>query len=104
MDPEDASLRKLFRAIFVQTGRVSNLTRIIGLHPTYAERFYKLYSLIMGENGPLQLHIRHYVAILAASQLQCRYLVELMEQEFLFYGGDQQWLEGNKKHFQHPID
>jgi len=51
-------------------------------------------NLVMRESGPLPLPVRNYIAILAASQFRCQYLVAHQEQEFLLNGGDIMWLKG----------
>jgi sestrin len=90
----DELTKRLFPTIFLQYGRVSHLVRVLGWHPAYLDRYYQTYHFIMRESGPLQLHIRSYIAIMAASQYRCHYLVAHMEQEFLANGGDPTWLKG----------
>jgi len=51
-------------------------------------------SFIMRENGPLPMDWRQYIAILAASRHNCRWLVYLCEKEFIICGGDPEWLQG----------
>jgi sestrin len=51
-------------------------------------------NLVMRASGPLPLHMRNYIAIVAASQFRCQYLVSHQEQEFLQNGGEATWLKG----------
>ena len=44
--------------------------------------------------GPLPLHLRNYIAILASSRFKCSYLVHQQEEEFIVNGGDPHWLQG----------
>lgn len=48
----------------------------------------------MRASGPLPLHMRNYIAIVAASQFRCQYLVAHQEQEYLQNGGEPSWLKG----------
>lgn len=48
----------------------------------------------MREPGPLPLHWRNYIAILAASRFNCSYLTALQESEFLINNGESDWLQG----------
>src|SRR5690606_11940186 len=66
IDTTDAVVRGLFADIFYQTGRVSHLDRILAWHPSYLEIAHRTYNLIMRDPGPLQLHIRNYIAILVS--------------------------------------
>ncbi|KAL6069515.1 Sestrin-2, variant 2 [Balamuthia mandrillaris] len=94
LDSDDELTQRLFAEIFVQSGRLPHFLRVLAWHGGFLERFYQTYSLVMTASGPLQLHIRSYIAIMAASQYECLYLVRLMEQDYLANGGDPAWLAG----------
>jgi sestrin len=79
---------------FVQEGRLSHISQVLGYHPTYLTAFIKMHHFLMRGNGPLPLHVRNYLAILAASRHKCAYLVSLQQKEFLCNGGDPAWIEG----------
>lgn len=94
LEPEDQHTRRLFCNIFMQTGKLTRLVRILGWHSTYLDRYFQTMSLVMRASGPLPLHMRNYIAIVAASQYRCPYLVAQQEQEFLNNGGEATWLKG----------
>uniref|UniRef100_UPI00398E4F05 sestrin-1-like n=1 Tax=Pristiophorus japonicus TaxID=55135 RepID=UPI00398E4F05 len=90
---EDAE-RQLFIEAFVSTGRVDNITMVMGLHPQYLECFWKTQYYLLQMDGPLPYHYRHYIALMAAARHQCSYLVSLHINEFLQVGGNPDWLSG----------
>ncbi|XP_067862801.1 sestrin-2-like isoform X3 [Heptranchias perlo] len=90
---EDAE-RQLFIEAFVSTGRVDNVTMVMGLHPQYLESFWKTQYYLLQMDGPLPYHYRHYIAVMAAARHQCSYLVSLHINEFLQVGGNPEWLSG----------
>ncbi|XP_074832531.1 sestrin-2 isoform X2 [Carettochelys insculpta] len=57
--------RQLFIEAFVSTGRVDNVTMVMGLHPEYLASFWKTQYLLLHMDGPLPYHKRHYIAIMA---------------------------------------
>ncbi|XP_050787961.1 sestrin-2 isoform X2 [Gopherus flavomarginatus] len=86
--------RQLFIEAFVSTGRVDNITMVMGLHPEYLASFWKTQYLLLHLDGPLPYHKRHYIAIMAAARHQCSYLVGFHVAEFLKVGGNPGWLQG----------
>ncbi|XP_014460456.1 sestrin-2 isoform X1 [Alligator mississippiensis] len=86
--------RRIFIEAFVSTGRVDNITMVMGLHPKYLSSFWRTQYLLLCMDGPLPHHKRHYIAIMAAARHQCSYLVGLHMGEFLQAGGDPEWLQG----------
>lgn len=64
------------------------------MHPAFCTVYYSTYNFLMKANGPLPLHWRNYIAIMAASRHNCDYLVRRQETEFLLNGGDPEWLKG----------
>ncbi|XP_015264689.1 PREDICTED: sestrin-2 isoform X1 [Gekko japonicus] len=90
----ESAQRRLFIEAFVSTGRVDNITMVMGLHPEYLTSFWKTQYLLLRMDGPLPYHKRHYIAIMAAARHQCSYLVGFHMGEFLQVGGDPQWLRG----------
>ncbi|CAL8356533.1 unnamed protein product [Merluccius merluccius] len=63
-------------------------------HPQYLESFLRSQHYILHMDGPLPLPCRHYIAIMAAAQHHCSYLVSLHSTHFLRVGGDPVWLQG----------
>ncbi|XP_062818118.1 sestrin-2 isoform X3 [Anolis carolinensis] len=86
--------RHLFIEAFLSSGRVDNITMVMGLHPEYLTSFWKTQYLLLRMDGPLPYHKRHYIAIMAAARHQCSYLVGFHMGEFLHMGGDPEWLRG----------
>ncbi|XP_072404062.1 sestrin-2 isoform X2 [Chiloscyllium punctatum] len=92
-DLEDAE-RQIFIEAFVSTGRVDNVTMVMGMHSQYLESFWKTQYYLLQMDGPLPYHYRHYIAVMAAARHQCSYLVSLHINEFLQVGGNPDWLNG----------
>ncbi|XP_078398675.1 sestrin-1 isoform X1 [Cetorhinus maximus] len=91
---EDAETRIVFIEAFATLGRLDNITLLMGFHPRYLDSFLKTQHYLMQMDGPLPYHYRHYIAIMAAAQHQCSYLVNLHVNDFLQVGGDPKWLAG----------
>ncbi|KAG7239641.1 hypothetical protein INR49_028577 [Caranx melampygus] len=66
----------------------------MGFHPQYLESFLRTQHYLLQMDGPLSLHYRHYIGIMAAARHQCSYLVNLHVSDFLQVGGDLKWLNG----------
>ncbi|MBN3311101.1 SESN1 protein, partial [Amia calva] len=66
----------------------------MGFHPQYLESFLRTQHYLLQMDGPLPLHYRHYIGIMAAARPQCSYLVNLHVNDFLQVGGDPKWLNG----------
>lgn len=47
-------------------GRVDNLAVVMGLHPDYLSRFWRLHYLLLHTDGPLASSWRHYIAIMVS--------------------------------------
>jgi len=86
--------RKIFVELFLQTGRVSHLHRVIAIHPSYFEKFNAAFNFLMNEPGPLPLDWRNYIAILASARHKSKWLLNFQVQEFRLNGGAAKWLDG----------
>uniref|UniRef100_A0A672NN32 Sestrin-3-like n=1 Tax=Sinocyclocheilus grahami TaxID=75366 RepID=A0A672NN32_SINGR len=75
-------------------GRLDSVSQQMASHPQYLESFLRTQHYILYMDGPLPLHYRHYIAIMAAARHHCRYLVSLHSAQFLRVGGDPLWLQG----------
>lgn len=94
MDTDDEQVLSLLVESFLLSGRVTNVTSLIALHPQYLECFLKTeFSMFKGE-GPLPFIWRCYIAIMGASRHRCCFLVRLYEIEFLKQQGEKEWLQG----------
>ncbi|XP_028902989.1 sestrin-1 isoform X1 [Ornithorhynchus anatinus] len=91
---EDEQMHALFADSFAALGRLDNITLVMVFHPQYLESFLKTQHYLLQMDGPLPLHYRHYIGIMAAARHQCSYLVNLHVNDFLHVGGDPKWLDG----------
>ncbi|KAM9636246.1 sestrin-1 isoform 2-T2 [Morphnus guianensis] len=91
---EDTMMHTLFADTFATLGRLDNVTLVMVFHPQYLESFLKTQHYLLQMDGPLPLHYRHYIGIMAAARHQCSYLVNLHVNDFLHVGGDPKWLNG----------
>uniref|UniRef100_A0A8B9FQ72 Sestrin 1 n=1 Tax=Amazona collaria TaxID=241587 RepID=A0A8B9FQ72_9PSIT len=94
VENEDATMHALFADSFAALGRLDNVTLVMVFHPQYLESFLKTQHYLLQMDGPLPLHYRHYIGIMAAARHQCSYLVNLHVNDFLHVGGDPKWLNG----------
>lgn len=86
----------LFKASWLNTGRVTHLSRILAWHPAFLEKFTETTDFLLRADGPLPFPYRHYLALLSASRFKSNYIVQQQKQEFLLAGGDETWLETTK--------
>ncbi|KFO79105.1 Sestrin-1, partial [Cuculus canorus] len=91
---EGTMMHTLFADCFATLGRLDNVTLVMVFHPQYLESFLKTQHYLLQMDGPLPLHYRHYIGIMAAARHQCSYLVNLHVNDFLHVGGDPKWLNG----------
>ncbi|XP_041831141.1 sestrin-1 isoform X1 [Melanotaenia boesemani] len=90
----DARTQSIFEDAFAALGRLDNISLVMGFHPQYLESFLRTQHYLLQMDGPLSLHYRHYIGIMAAARHQCSYLVNLHVNDFLQVGGDPKWLNG----------
>ncbi|XP_016042616.1 sestrin-3 isoform X2 [Erinaceus europaeus] len=76
------------------SGRLDNVSQVMGLHAQYLESFLRGQFLMLRMDGPLPLPHRHYIAIMAAARHRCSYLINMHVDEFLKTGGSAEWLNG----------
>ncbi|CAJ0956593.1 unnamed protein product, partial [Mesorhabditis belari] len=72
------------------------LLQVIQSHPRYEEPFVRCINELFYGAGPLRVHERHYIALMAASRHRCSFMLNLFEREFEAAGGDLGWLKGLK--------
>eukprot|EP00163_Fabomonas_tropica_P020705 TRINITY_DN36601_c0_g1_i1.p1 TRINITY_DN36601_c0_g1~~TRINITY_DN36601_c0_g1_i1.p1 ORF type:complete len:676 (-),score=156.89 TRINITY_DN36601_c0_g1_i1:291-2135(-) len=94
IDDLDEKGRAIVEEYFLTTGRVSNLVRVLFFHSEYLTHWAESVLAVMYAPGPLPPHLRHYVAMMAASRHGCRYLVRRQRAEFLYAGGNRKWIAG----------
>ncbi|XP_067337486.1 sestrin-1 isoform X3 [Channa argus] len=90
----DTRTQSIFEDAFAALGRLDNISLVMGFHPQYLESFLRTQHYLLQMDGPLSLHYRHYICIMAAARHQCSYLVNLHVNDFLQVGGDSKWLNG----------
>uniref|UniRef100_A0AAY5K5T1 Sestrin 1 n=1 Tax=Esox lucius TaxID=8010 RepID=A0AAY5K5T1_ESOLU len=90
----DPRTQSIFEDAFAALGRLDNISLVMGFHPQYLENFLKTQHYLLQMDGPLSLHYRHYIGIMAAARHQCSYLVNLHVNDFVQVGGDPKWLNG----------
>ncbi|KAK6489967.1 sestrin-1-like isoform X1 [Huso huso] len=92
----NAKTQVIFEDAFAALGRLDNISLVMGFHPQYLESFLRTQHYLLQMDGPLSLHCRHYIGIMAAARHQCSNLVNLHVNDFLQVGGDPKWLNGLK--------
>uniref|UniRef100_A0A8C2FS63 Si:zfos-80g12.1 n=1 Tax=Cyprinus carpio TaxID=7962 RepID=A0A8C2FS63_CYPCA len=83
-----------FKVALANRGRLDSVSQQMASHPQYLESFLRTQHYILYMDGPLPVHYRHYIAIMAAARHHCRYLVSLHSAQFLLADGDPLWLQG----------
>ncbi|CAI2736371.1 unnamed protein product [Schistosoma spindalis] len=84
----------LFREYWFQWGRLNNYINVMGYHPEYLECYMKLKDHLFRGDLPLPYPDRYYIAIIAAAQQRCIYLVLFFVRQFISSGGPLSWLQG----------
>lgn len=93
--PSDEYVRQMMIKTFTDEGRLANLFRILSFFPTFYELFHVTFTkLLKGSMGPLNRTWKSYIGLMVASEQQCQYLASVMKIEFLYNGGDPNWLIG----------
>ncbi|KAJ8347830.1 hypothetical protein SKAU_G00264190 [Synaphobranchus kaupii] len=92
--PIDACTELLLAEAYSPCSGLDHLTRVMGLHPQYLQSFLQSHFYLLWMDGPLPLHCRQYIAIMAAARHQCSFLVKMHVQEFYQIGGPVEWLRG----------
>eukprot|EP00940_MAST-03C_sp_MAST-3C-sp2_P000003 g3.t1 len=87
-------IHDIFRKTFARYFRVPHLYKVLVWHPSYLARYHDLIDSIMCAKGSLSLSARHYIAIMAASRHDCRYLAATHMSYFRRTNGDERWLNG----------
>lgn len=65
----------------------------LSLFPSYAELFNQTQTMLLEGNGPLAVHERHFIAVMACKVSGCEPLVNQQEALFLSVGGSPAWLD-----------
>ncbi|VDL95651.1 unnamed protein product [Schistocephalus solidus] len=78
-------------------GRLENFIQVLGYHPEFLESFLKTHEHLFHGDLPMPYPDRHYLAILAATEMRCPHLVCLFARYFLTSGGNAVWLQDLSK-------
>ncbi|KAI8878525.1 hypothetical protein K501DRAFT_325973 [Backusella circina FSU 941] len=93
--PSDEYVRQMMIKTFNDEGRLANLFRVLAFFPTFFEIFHVTYSKITKTPvGSLHRNWKTYIGLMVAAEQQCQYLVSMLKVEFLYNGGDPNWLRG----------
>ncbi|KAJ8267004.1 hypothetical protein GJAV_G00137120 [Gymnothorax javanicus] len=92
--PVDACAELLLVEAYSPCTGLDRLTQVMGLHPQYLKSFLQSHFYLLWMDGPLPLHCRQYIAIMAAARHQCTFLVNMHVQEFYRIAGPVEWLRG----------
>ncbi|KAI7905181.1 PA26 p53-induced protein-domain-containing protein [Cokeromyces recurvatus] len=91
----DEYVRQMMIKTFIDEGRLANSFRILTFFPTFFEIYHITFTKIIKQPiGPLKRTWKSYLGIMVASEQQCQYLVSTMKMDFLYNGGDPNWLLG----------
>lgn len=91
---DNPQVYELLQDSFLRTGRISHIVRVLAWHPSYLKSFRQNIAFTMTNDGPLPLNWRNYIALMAATQMSCPYVVAMQQHHFLINGGDAAWLAG----------
>ncbi|KAG7484340.1 hypothetical protein MATL_G00048590 [Megalops atlanticus] len=94
LEAVDANTELLLVEAYSPCRGLDHLTHVMSLHPHYLKTFLQSQFYLLWMDGPLPLHFRHYIAIMAAARHQCSFLVAMHVQEFYQIGGPVEWLKG----------
>lgn len=93
--PSDEYVRQMMIKTFTDEGRLANLFRVLSFFPTFFEIYHVTFTkIIKGNMGPLHRTWKTYIGIMVAAEQQCQYLFSVMKIDFLYNGGDPNWLRG----------
>ncbi|CCG82360.1 protein of unknown function [Taphrina deformans PYCC 5710] len=89
------NLRAFHVGCYLSTGRVTNFGRVLSYFPRFYESTIVLHDeLIRKQGGPLQRVNKLYLAIMAAAQADCQYLVSYFSKKYAQLGCNLEWLDG----------
>ena len=93
--PSDEYVRQMMIKTFTDEGRLANLFRILSFFPTFFEIYHVTFAKIMKSNtGPLHRTWKAYIGLMVSAEQKCQYIFSIMKMDFLYNGGDPNWLRG----------
>ncbi len=83
---------KVIKKIYKERGKLFLYEKLLIKFPEYLKLTNKTFKSLMLKEGYINITWRFYIAIIAVSYSQCNYLLRCLEELFIFYGGDKNWL------------
>ena len=96
-DKSEVNLKQMLDRMFFTNGRLFHHERILCWFPKYLEKFFEAHDLLMNRQDILPITWKYYLSIMAVSCYECEYLLKILEEQFLLYGGDIDWLNNGLK-------
>ena len=96
MDTDDEDMHEIMSESFLQMGRLRCDVQVLAWHPTYLKCYTACRDFVLVDDGPLPVHFRYYICLMASARFNCNYLVQHHKLLFLENGGPPEWLEGIK--------
>ena len=85
--------KALHKDCYLNTGRVTNIGRILSYFPRFYESTLQLHDeLIRKHSGPLPRAIKLYLSTMASAHCNCQYFVSYYSKKFLEEGRETDWL------------
>ncbi|CAO3699339.1 unnamed protein product [Rhizopus stolonifer] len=93
--PSDEYVRQMMIKTFTEEGRLFNLQRILSFFPSFFEIHHLTFTKITkAPLGPLHRTWKTYLSLMVAATQRCQYLVSVFKSDFLYNGGNPDWLKG----------
>lgn len=90
---KETYINLLYELFSINFGKVPYLENMLLWFPDYLLKLHQVYQSIMFGEGPLPIHWRFYLGIMAVSCYSCDYLLNRLMTNFIKTGGDVKWLE-----------
>ena len=93
------NLEEQIHRIFYQHGRIRPHDRVLCYFPKYMQLYFDTTECLLwgSECANLELSVKLYLGIMAASCYQCTYLLNILEAQFVLHGGDVSWVTDGLK-------
>lgn len=93
-DRSNVNMKALLDKIFFTNGRLFHYERLLcSWFPKYLEYFFEMHDQIMNRpDDYIPTTWKYYLAIMAVSVYECEFLLKILEEQFVLYGGDVCWL------------
>ena len=90
-------MKRLLLDNYMLTGRFYNHKYILLWHPDLIQVYNSFYETEIKSNARLTPKETHYIAVMGAAAMRCEYLVAIEEEQFLYCGGDTEWVRYGPK-------